>query len=46
VWLVEGGSFEVGAPLSAPVESAVARVADAIVAEVSSTLAPEAPTRG
>jgi hydrogenase maturation protease len=34
VWLVEGGWFDVGAPLSAPVEAAVERVADAIVAEV------------
>jgi len=34
VWLVEGGSFEIGAPLSEPVQAAVARVADAIVAEV------------
>ena len=46
VWLVEGGSFEIGAPLSAPVEAAVARVVDAIVAEVRATVAPEVPARG
>lgn len=37
VWLVEGETFEPGAPLSAVVQSAVAQVADAIVAELDPT---------
>jgi len=45
VWLVEGGSFEIGAPLSEAVQSAVVRVADAIVAEVCGAAAPEVPSR-
>lgn len=35
VWLIEGESYEVGAPLSPVVEASVATVADKIAAEVS-----------
>ena len=35
VWLVEGASFEPGAPLTAAVAAAVERVADAILASVA-----------
>lgn len=35
VYLVEGESFEPGAPLTAPVQASVERIADAIVADVT-----------
>ena len=35
VWLVEGESFEPGAPLSPVVQASVERIADAIVADVT-----------
>jgi hydrogenase maturation protease len=35
VWLVEGESFEPGAPLSPPVQASVERIADAIEADVT-----------
>ena len=35
VYLVEGASFDVGAPLSPEVEAAVERIADAIEADVA-----------
>lgn len=43
VWLVEGESFEHGAPLSAPVQAALDQIADEIVARLPEHLAGSAP---
>ncbi len=40
VWLVEGSSFEPGAPLTPDVQSAIERVAAEIVAELTQTVEP------
>ena len=46
VWLVEGESFEPGAPLTPAVETAVVRVADRIEREIRSRLAAVAVASG
>ena len=42
VWLVEGASFEPGAPLTAEVESSLASIADQIVTDVNADVPPTA----
>jgi Ni,Fe-hydrogenase maturation factor len=39
VWLVEGQSFEHGAPLSEPVQAALDRIADQVVAQLPEQMA-------
>jgi hydrogenase maturation protease len=46
VWLVEGESFAPGAALTPAVQAAVEQVADAIVADVSTAIAPGAEGGG
>lgn len=41
VWLIEAEQLEVGAPLSAPVEAAMHRVADLVLAEVAAAMAQD-----